>query len=608
VSGLSGVAAIAALDQSMCALLAGGTVRCWGQNGNGEIGDGTTTSRTTPTAVSGLTGVTAIAGGTGHACALRTDGTVRCWGFNAYGALGDGSVADRTTPVVVSGLSGVTALGGGSYHTCARLSSGTVKCWGLNSWGQVGDGTSTERHAPVAVSGLSGVTGLAVGGQHACARLADGTARCWGNNVGGQLGDGTLTDRHTPVVVTGLSDVAALEIGGGDTCALLADASARCWGVNIFGEVGDGTTTRRVHPVRVAAIGALGAGDHQLCARAADPAGHAGDGADCTGLTVAGPTAALTAPASPTNATALTWTVTFSAAVSGLTVADVTRSGSAAGCVVGTPAGSGTAWTIVVTGCGSGTVAIGLRARSVVDASGNDGPPAALSSSAVVVDRSRPTTTAPAVVPRVGTALAGTAIPVTVSATGADSGGSGIVRYELARSTDGGATWSTLSTTLPAASYATSVAPSGTVRFRYRAVDAVGNVGAWATGPVLTARLIQQTWAAIRYAGSWATGSSAVYSGGSSRAARSSTASATYTFTGRTVALVTTRAPARGKVRIYVNGTLVATVDCTAPTTTYRAIAWQKTYSAVATRTVKLVVAGTTGRPRVDLDALIVIR
>ncbi|MDD3179012.1 MAG: fibronectin type III domain-containing protein [Opitutaceae bacterium] len=265
---LPSTGAVAAGGSHTVTLKSDGTVWAWGYNSYGQLGDGTTTQRTTPVQVSGLTGVVAIAAGGSHTVAAKSDGTVRAWGYNYYGQLGDGTTIRRTTPVQVSGLTGVVAIAAGGSHTVAAKSDGTVRAWGSNSSGQLGDGTTIRRTTPVQVSGLTGVMAVAAGGYHTVALRSDGSFWAWGEDHNGQLGGLPHTPvwvswRTIPGQVNGQMGVGAMAAGGYHTVALQSNGTVWTWGYNYNGQLGDGTTTSRSTPVQVrwlAVVAAVTAG------------------------------------------------------------------------------------------------------------------------------------------------------------------------------------------------------------------------------------------------------------------------------------------------------------------------------------------------------------
>jgi alpha-tubulin suppressor-like RCC1 family protein len=207
VTGLLGkVVAVSLGYYDTCAVLDDGTAECWGYNQYGELGTGGITDAPyalpTPTRVQSLsgqalTGIAAISAGYLHTCALLTNGAVDCWGNNGNGQMGNGTVAnDVPSPVPVLLPVAATSIGSGGFHTCATVAGGGVYCWGRNYVGQIGDGTTNQANLPVAVPGLHGVTAITGAAESTITTIA-----AWGQNTEGDLGDGTTIDSYLPVLV-----------------------------------------------------------------------------------------------------------------------------------------------------------------------------------------------------------------------------------------------------------------------------------------------------------------------------------------------------------------------------------------------------------------------
>jgi len=239
---------IAAGGDHTVTLKEGGTVWTWGRNSSGQLGIGTSDFyiHNLPVQVQGIVGVISVAAGYSHTVTLKEDGTVWTWGGNNSGQLGDGTTETRTAPVQVTGLSDVIAIDAREHQTVALKSNGTVWQWGSNVI------------TPSQVSGLTGIIAIAAGGTHTVTLKADGTVWTWGNNNSGQLGDGTTISRAIPVQVkdpnsfTGLfTEVTAIAAGSSHTVVLKLDGTVWTWGSNTSGQLGDGTTSNSTIPVQV---------------------------------------------------------------------------------------------------------------------------------------------------------------------------------------------------------------------------------------------------------------------------------------------------------------------------------------------------------------------
>jgi len=251
----SGVKAISASASFTCALLADGSMKCWGANTNGQLGNGGHGEAIIPVTVKGLTEeVTAMATSkAGHVCAILKSGGLMCWGWNESGQLGNGSTKESTLPSPVKGVSDVAVVALGYVHTCVLERDGEAFCWGEGESGQLDDPAMKNSYIPVAVSGLpENPIQMAAGGSHTCVLTDLGEISCWGANDWGQLGNGEITrqDLLSPVAMAGGKAV-SISAGGFFTCALMEGDTVFCWGGNDSGQLGDGTMENRNTPVSV---------------------------------------------------------------------------------------------------------------------------------------------------------------------------------------------------------------------------------------------------------------------------------------------------------------------------------------------------------------------
>jgi alpha-tubulin suppressor-like RCC1 family protein len=257
---------------------------CWGQNSDGQIGNGTLRNANSRKPVDGLAPPAAVGLGQLATCTCDQSGRAWCWGRNVEGELGVGvASANSTAPIQVAGITDCLQITGGANHTCLIHADGSVSCWGSNASGQLGqpasaNGTCSESSgtavacitSPTKVAGLANVSQIVAGEQYTCALKGDMTVACWGDNSAGQLGDGTTTSRATVAAVKGLaSDIVELSAGRWYVCARHQSGSVSCWGANPSGQLGNGNTTNSSSPVPVAGVAdamQLAAGLQHTCA------------------------------------------------------------------------------------------------------------------------------------------------------------------------------------------------------------------------------------------------------------------------------------------------------------------------------------------------------
>lgn len=271
VTGVGSAVALASDGYGYSALLSGGGIDCWGSNANGDLGDGTVggtdgqNGYDTPQAVSGIGTASSVVSGPGGYCAVVGNGQVDCWGNNGDGELGNGQIngpdpcvtgdSCYDTPQPVVGESDAVAVTNTGIGYCATQATGAVDCWGYNEDGQIGDGTigGTDGDygydTPQPVVGLSASSGVSSngGGSSNCALLATGGVDCWGTNMAGTLGDGAVGGPDgkfgydLPQAVVGAAGVTSV-VGadGNGYCVIEGSDGVQCWGDNRYGELGNG--------------------------------------------------------------------------------------------------------------------------------------------------------------------------------------------------------------------------------------------------------------------------------------------------------------------------------------------------------------------------------
>ncbi len=233
-----------------CGVTNGGAAYCWGNNETGRLGTGGPQSPI-PAAVSGGLTFGAATAGYAHTCGVTNEGTGYCWGENSTGSVGDGSQIQKSVPTAVSGGLTFASISPGRWFSCGLTTSGAPYCWGENGTGELGDGQTIQRLFPVAVLGQLTFTTVSAGGFHACGLTPGGAAYCWGWNQYGQLGNGSTLASSTPVAVSGALTFAILSAGNRHTCGVTSAGVAYCWGENFDGNLGNGTTVNSLIPVAV---------------------------------------------------------------------------------------------------------------------------------------------------------------------------------------------------------------------------------------------------------------------------------------------------------------------------------------------------------------------
>ena len=235
-----------------------GTLWAWGTGPDGELGDNTKATKSSPVSVvGGFTDWCQVSGGRVHSLAVRTNGTAWGWGYNGQGRLGNNNTTGTSSPVsVVGGFTNWCQVKAGGKHSLGVRQNGTLWAWGYNYSGQLGDNTTVSKSSPVSViGGFTNWCQVSSGVQHSLGVRTDGTAWAWGANGGSQLGDnstGFNAAKSSPVsVVGGFTDWCQVSGGYKQSAGVRTNGTAWAWGQNYCGLLGDNTTVSKSSPVSV---------------------------------------------------------------------------------------------------------------------------------------------------------------------------------------------------------------------------------------------------------------------------------------------------------------------------------------------------------------------
>jgi len=247
----SGILNIALAANHSIALNTDGTIWSWGNNSRGQLGDGTTTSKTSPVKIQSDTNFIAVTTGFEHVMAIQNNGTLWAWGYNNNGQLGNGTNTNSSTPIQIGTDDSWATIAAGEYHNIALKANGTLWAWGKNVNGQLGDGTVISKNSPIQIGTDNTWTSIAIGANYSLALKADGTLWAWGVNLNGQIGDGTTSQRTSPIQIGTDNTWIKIVAGASHTIGLKSNGTLWAWGWNSSSQLGDGTITQRSSPVQI---------------------------------------------------------------------------------------------------------------------------------------------------------------------------------------------------------------------------------------------------------------------------------------------------------------------------------------------------------------------